>query len=150
MTSPMLNKLQLSQLIRAHIAAQFYDSSGLAAQGTAIYSLSDPRDIHDVRYVGQSRVPRRRFEQHLNTARLWLPEERPWWIKSPKLRPLSQWIRQLYHEEYRLPAMIVTQWAHSNAQARLAERTLIFTYLQNRQPLLNVESELIGNQLLLL
>ena len=150
MSTPVLNKAQLARLIRTHIAVQLYDDSGHTAQGTAIYSLYDPRDIRDVRYVGQSRDPKRRFAQHINTARLWLTDEKPWWVKSPKLRPLSEWIRQLYHDDFRLPTMIVNEWAGDTAGARQAERARIFTCLQNRQQLLNVESELIGEQLLLL
>src|SRR4051812_48398846 len=72
-----LTKMQLTRLIRRHVAAQLYDESGTEASGIAIYTLSDPRDIRAVRYVGQSSAPRRRFLQHLNSARLWLPEEVP-------------------------------------------------------------------------
>jgi hypothetical protein len=137
-------------MISSHLASQLYDESGLSAQGTAIYYLSDPREIREVRYVGQTKDPKRRFAQHLNTARLWLTDERPWWVKSPKLRPLSEWIRQLYHDEYRLPTMIITQWVESGAQARLAERTRICACIRNQQLLLNFENEVIGQQFLLL
>jgi hypothetical protein len=107
--------------------------------GTAIYSLSDPRDIRLIRYIGQTSAPRRRFLQHLNTARLWLPDETPWWIKSPKLRPLYDWIRQLYGDGYRLPTMVVHQWV--TEQPRTAERLHIQQCLSNNLPLLNVETE---------
>ena len=53
-----------------------------------IYTLSDPRDLRQVRYVGQTSAPRRRLLQHLNAARLWLPDERPWWIKDEKAAPV--------------------------------------------------------------
>jgi hypothetical protein len=115
----------------------------------AIYTLSDPRDLRLVRYVGQTRSPRRRFMQHVNTARLWLPEQRPWWVKSPKMRPLYEWIRELYLDERRLPVMTVLAWTEAR-HARLEERNRICEYLGHQLPLLNRESETIGNQALLL
>ena len=125
------------------------DDSGATPQGVAIYSLSDPRDIRQIRYIGQTTVPRRRHLQHVNAARLWLPDELPWWIKSPQLRPLYSWIRQLYREDGRLPVMIVSVWVDL-PQARLVERTRIYECLQQELPLLNVESELRGPQMTLL
>jgi hypothetical protein len=79
---------QLRRRFRAHAEAHLYDESGVPPEGLAIYTLSDPRDIRDVRYVGQTSSPRRRFLQHLNQAQFGLPDERPWWVKQPKLRPL--------------------------------------------------------------
>ena len=114
--------------------------------GTAVYSLSDPRDIRAVRYIGQTQFPQRRFLQHLAGARLWLPDERPWWIKSPKLRPLYHWIRALYREDMRLPTMVVAEWVETNAAARLAERARIYDCLSHRMSLLNVETEILGTQ----
>ena len=124
-----------------------YDDSGVVAQGTAIYSLSDPRDVREVRYIGQTNVPRRRFLQHLSTAKLWLPDETPWWVKSPKLRPLYRWIKELYRDEYRLPVMVVTAWVETASDARLAERSRIYECLQKRLRLLNVETEILGRQI---
>jgi hypothetical protein len=69
------NKVQLGQRVRRHVREQLYDESGERADGVAIYTLSDPRSIRNVRYVGQTRSPTRRFFQHMNTGRLWLPEE---------------------------------------------------------------------------
>jgi hypothetical protein len=146
----LLTKAQLARHIRGHVAGQLYDESGTTPQGTAIYSLSDPRDIRQVRYVGQTSAPQRRFLQHLNTARLWLPDETPWWVKSPQLRPLSQWIRELFRDEYRLPSMLISGWVAALSDARLAERTRICECLENRLQLLNVESKIIGRQLLLI
>jgi hypothetical protein len=146
----LLTKAQLARHIRSHVAAQFYDETGTTPQGTAIYSLSDPRDIRQIRYVGQTSAPKRRFLQHLNTARLWLPDETPWWVKSPRLRPLSQWIRDLYRDEFRLPTMIISERADIVPGARLAERTRICECLEKRLQLLNVEAEIIGRQLQLL
>jgi hypothetical protein len=77
--------------------------------GFAVYTLSDPRALRDVRYVGQTRSPTRRLGQHINTARLWLSDEVPWWFKSPELRPLYEWIRQLHSDERRLVTAIVGQ-----------------------------------------
>jgi hypothetical protein len=140
----------LARYFRKHVDAQLYDDSGSAPQGSAIYFLSDPRDIRQIRYVGQTSAPRRRFLQHLNTAMLWLPDEKPWWLKSPKLRPLSDWIRQLYQDEQRLPVMVVTAWVPTAAQARIAERARIYECLQLRLQLLNVEMKILGRQMPLL
>jgi len=147
---PILNKAQLARHIRGHSGAQIYDESGALPVGIAIYSLSDPRDIREVRYVGQTALPRRRFLQHLNAARLWLPDDRPWWVKSPKLRPLYTWVRELYRDEWRLPTMVVSAWLPTTAEARLAERACIFDCLAKRLPLLNVETEILGRQIALL
>lgn len=149
MSVRFVTKVEIGLRFRRHVIMQLYDDSGIVPCGTAIYSLSDPRDIRQVRYVGQTRAPRRRFLEHLNTARLWLPDERPWWVKSPKLRPLYGWIRELYRDGLRLPVMVITGWAQSISDARVAERTRIYECLQQRLPLLNVETEFLGRQLTL-
>jgi hypothetical protein len=143
----LTTKEQLSKHFRSHVGVQLYDDSGVVPQGVAIYFLSDPRDIRAVRYVGQTRVPRRRFLQHLNTAGLWVPDDKPWWIKSPKMRPLSEWIRELYRDELRLPVMVITAWIPTVSDARVAERTQIYECLERRLRLLNVEREILGRQL---
>jgi hypothetical protein len=142
--------VRFGRLFRAHVCTQLYDDSGAAPRGTAVYTLSDPRDIRQVRYVGQSNAPKRRFLQHLNTARLWLPNETPWWVKSPKLRPLSEWIRELYQDELRLPVMVITAWVETASDARVAERAQICACLEKRLRLLNVETEILGRQIPLL
>ena len=138
-----LTPAQLARQIRLRFRAQLYDDSGDSPEGTAIYSLSDPRDIRQIRYIGQTVAPRRRFLQHLSTARLWLPEETPWWVKSPRLRPLYQWIRELYRDEGRLPVMVICAWV-GGAEARVAEQKQIRACLMRQLPLLNVESERVG------
>jgi len=143
-------KEQLSKLFRSNVGVQLYDDSGVAPLGVAIYSLSDPRDIREVRYVGQTSTPRRRFLQHLNTAMLWMPDDKPWWVKYPKMRPLSEWIRELYRDELRLPVMVITAWLPTVSAARVAERSQIYEYLEKRLWLLNVESEILGRQLALI
>jgi hypothetical protein len=147
LTPPILTKAQLARYIRRHVDVELYDDSGVDPGNVAIYSLSDPRDIRCVRYVGQTAFPTRRFLQHLNTARLWLPEERPWWVKSPKLRPLYTWIRELYGDELRLPTMVISAWVSAASDARLAERVRIFECLAKSLPLLNVETEILGRQI---
>lgn len=142
-------KIQVARRARACCESQLLDLSGMDASEAAIYALSDPRDISVVRYVGQTRSPRRRLLQHINTARLWLAEQRPWWVKSPQLRPLYEWIRELYLDEQRLPVMTVIAWTEAS-HARLEERNRICAYLGQQVPLLNRESETIGKQLLLL
>jgi hypothetical protein len=148
--STSLTKAQLTRHIRSELDSHLYDDSGVAPQGTAIYWLADPRDIQHVRYVGQTRAPKARFRQHLNTARLWLPDETPWWVPSPKLRPLYQWIRELHRDELRLPVMVVSAWLDTTSKARMAERARIFDCLAKQFPLLNVETEILGRQLPLL
>src|SRR5262249_5900075 len=110
---------------------------GATPTGTAIYSLADPREARVTRYIGQTAQPSRRLMQHLRTARLWLPDETPWWIKAPQLLPLYHWIRDLYGQERRLPVMIVHAWVDAE-RARLAERDHIRICLERQQPLLNV------------
>jgi hypothetical protein len=128
------------------VATDVSTASGAAAQAlTAIYALADPRDLRAVRYVGQTRSPARRYLQHITTARLWLPDETPWWIESAKLRPLYAWLRELYRDDGRLPAMIVEQWVDT-ARARAAERSRIADCLVRRLPLLNFEAQKLGRQ----
>jgi hypothetical protein len=145
--SGCVDSAQLGRHFRSRVGALLNDESGVAPRGTAIYSLSDPRAIRQVRYVGQTNAPRRRFLQHLGTARLWLPDETPWWVKSPKLRPLSEWIRELYRDEHRLPVMVITAWVETVSDARVAERTRIYECLESRLQLLNVETEILGRQI---
>lgn len=146
MIPSMLTKASLSRRLSRHVESEMYVDSGESSGGVAIYTLVDPRDLREIRYVGQTSQPRRRFLQHLNTARLWFPDERPWWVKSPKLRPLYTWIRDLYADESRLPTMIICAWAETGAAARLQERMHIIHCLANRLPLLNVESERFAQQ----
>jgi hypothetical protein len=147
MASSYLSKSELTRHIRRQLGSHIHDDSGASGEGTAIYWLSDPRDIQHVRYVGQTRGPRRRFLQHLSTARLWLPDEKPWWVQSPKLRPLYEWIRELHRDDLRLPVMVISAWVETTTQARVAERTRILECLEQRLSLLNFESELLGRQI---
>jgi hypothetical protein len=124
-----------------------YDDSRLDPIGIAIYSLADPRELRLTRYIGQTASPRRRFLQHLTTARLWMPDEIPWWVQQPKLRPLYEWLRELHRDEGRLPTMVIHSWVETTQAARLAERTRIYESLANRLPLLNVEREFLGGQM---
>lgn len=144
-----LSKAQLTRRIRSQLQLLLHDESGDEASGVAIYTLSDPRDLRAVRYVGQTSSPRRRFLQHVNTARLWQPDqdEEAWWVRLPKLRPLYDWIRQLHREDGRLPAMVVTRWVSDLSLARSAERNHIEFCLARELPLLNVEAGLAAGQL---
>lgn len=147
-----LDRPQLARLVRLRLPGLLLDETGGApAEGAvAVYTLSDPRDLRDVRYVGQTRSPQRRLLQHIHTARLWLPDDLPWWFGKPKLRPLYDWIRALHRDEYRLPVMLVTAWTGSVRAARLAERELIHAHLNRRQELFNVEREILERQVPLL
>jgi hypothetical protein len=148
MTSP-LSKAQWMRHVRSRLDLLLCDESGTVPAEVAIYTLSDPRDLRAVRYVGQTRSPRRRFLQHVNTARLWMPDadDSAWWVKLPKQRPLYRWIRELHRDEHRLPAMVVTQWVDTVALARSAERNHIAHCLGLDLALLNFEAELAGRQL---
>ena len=122
--------------------------------GTAIYTLSDPRDTRCARYVGQTRDPRRRFAQHLRMARLELADgedaETLWWVRSPQYRPLYAWIRELHRDSGRLPYLWVEEWLVPEADARVAERAAIMRLLARGAALLNVEARQLGSQLPLL
>jgi hypothetical protein len=143
----MLTQAEMARRFRHHAERELYDDSGRDPVGTAVYSLADPRDLRLTRYIGQTSAPRRRFLQHLSTARLWLPEERPWWVKQPRLRPLYEWLRELHGQEERLPTMIIHTWVDTARGARLAERARIVAALASDLPLLNFERELLGRQL---
>jgi hypothetical protein len=143
----LLTRSQLGFRISRHVERELIDDSGVSPAGIAIYSLADPRALRVTRYVGQTAAPRQRFLQHLRTARLWVPEERPWWVRQPKLRPLYEWIRELHGEEQRLPTMLIHSWVETTQAARLAERTRIFESLANNLPLLNVERDILKAQI---
>ncbi len=149
MESP-LTRPQLTRYVRTRLASHLFDESGVEPLGTAIYGLSDPRDIRDLRYVGQTRSPRSRYLQHLSTARLWMPDETPWWIREIRLRPLYDWIRMLYQDGQRLPVMVVSAWIEKPADVLSAERARIMECLGGRMNLLNIESERTGMQVPLL
>ncbi len=144
-----LDRAQLTRYLRAQLPGHLCDASGAVAAGIAIYSLCDPRELAAPRYVGQTRDPRRRLQQHVAAARLWLPDERPWWVRSAKLRPLYEWLRELFRDERRLPVMVVQGWVEVSA-ARAAERTWICECLERQLPLLNFEYELLRRQLQLI
>jgi hypothetical protein len=118
--------------------------------GTAIYTLADPRDVRSPRYVGQTREPYARFAQHVQTARLWLPDYVPWWVRSPKHRPLYAWIRELHRDGGRLPFMRVEEWVEPDADPLVAERAAIMQWLARGAVLLNAEALKLGAQLPLL
>jgi hypothetical protein len=118
--------------------------------GTAVYTLADPRDLRSPRYVGQTRDPHARFAQHVQTARLWLPDDVPWWVRSPKHRPLYAWIRELHRDGGRLPFMWVEEWVEPDADPLVAERAAIMRWLARGAALLNAEALKSGAQLPLL
>jgi len=129
--------LALQRELRRRLHQLLYDESGVTPAGAAIYSLADPREARVSRYIGQTAQPPRRLMQHLRTARLWLPDETPWWITAPRLRPLYHWIRDLYSQEGRLPVMVVHAWVEAQ-DAQRAERKHIRVCLERQLPLLNV------------
>ena len=131
---------------RAHVHADVPEAPG----GTAVYTLADPRDVRCPRYVGQTRDPYARFAQHVRTARLSVPDAMPWWVRSPKHRPLYMWIRELHRDGGRLPFMCVEEWVDSGADPLVAERAAIMRWLARGAALLNVEAGRLGGQLPLL
>lgn len=127
----------LQRELRRRLHLYLFDESGVTPAGTAIYSLADPREARVSRYIGQTAQPPRRLMQHLRTARLWLPDEMPWWVKAPRLQPLYLWIRELHSQDGRLPVMVVHTWVEAR-HAHLAERDRIRACLEQQLPLLNV------------
>ena len=138
-------KAQIARNIRDRCDAHIVDHSGVLVGEVAIYTLSDPRDIRLVRYVGQTQSPRKRYLQHVGAAKLCLPDDLPWWIKQPKKRPLYEWIRNLYRDERRLPVMAVVAWTDPQ-HALSEERRHILELLGHQLPLLNRESEFSAKQ----
>src|SRR5262245_30367338 len=136
----------ISVAARSHVHAEACGERG----GTAVYTLADPRDLQSPRYVGQTRDPHARFAQHVQTARLWLPDSVPWWVRSPKHRPLYAWIRELNRDGGRLPFMWVEEWVEPDADALVAERAVIMRWLARGAELLNAEALKLGAQLPLL
>jgi hypothetical protein len=130
---------------RTHVV----DASG-SPGGAAVYTLADPRDVQSPRYVGQTRDPHARFAQHVQTARLWLPDEVPWWVRSLKHQPLYVWIRELHRDGGRLPIMWVEEWVDADADPLVAERAAIMRWLARGAALLNAEALKSGPQLPLL
>ena len=137
----------LTREIRRRLPTLRFDDSGVEPSGFAIYTLSDPRHVRLVRYVGQTANPRRRHTQHVAAARLWMPDTIPWWVRRLELRPLYEWIRTLHADEGRLPTMIVAAWCIRPRDARALERETIMKYLAERMPLLNREAALLGAQI---
>jgi hypothetical protein len=70
-------------------------------------------------------------------------------VKSPRLRPLYEWIRELYRDGERLPVMVICAWVEAR-QARSAEREHICACLERQLTLLNVETRLLGGQRVLI
>ena len=134
----------LARRVRRELPYLLSDESAAEPAGFALYTLADPRDVRRVRYVGQTASPRRRYLQHVRTARLWLVAETPWWVRVPRMRALYVWIRELYLDEARLPFMLVGEWLATAAEVRARERQLIGELAACGLPLLNVEAGRLG------
>jgi hypothetical protein len=145
-TAPYPTRSALTQRIRDCRQHNIVDQTGVAPGEVAIYTLSDPRDVRLVRYVGQTRNPQSRLTQHLNAARLWLPDERPWWIRQEQLRPLYSWIRELHGDGGRLPVMFVVGWTSAEL-ARRDEHRFVREFVADGLPLLNHEAAGLGRRL---
>jgi hypothetical protein len=68
-----LTRRELTSYVRGHTRTNLYDESGVSTDRVAIYGLSDPRDIRDVRYIGQTRAPQSRFLQHVKRGKTVAP-----------------------------------------------------------------------------
>lgn len=126
--------------LRRHLGVLICDTSDAERVGVALYTLSDPRDVRAVRYVGQSSAPTRRYRQHVRAACLAQDGARPWWLRQPHLGPLHEWIRALHADGGRLPFMLITNWAPSVAAARLLEQSLITAHRAAGCALFNCEA----------
>lgn len=135
-----VTRAEIALRLRRQLPALICDDSDGERAGVALYTLSDPRDVRAVRYVGQSRAPLRRYRQHVRAACLALDARAPWWIRQPDLGPLHAWIRALHADGGRLPFMLITQWVPSVAAARLLEQSLITSHRMAGCPLLNCEA----------
>lgn len=142
MPVPPQARLALLRRIRQARQHNIIEPPNVDRGDVAIYTLADPRDVAVARYVGQTRNPESRLSQHVNAARLWLPDERPWWIKPPELRPLYLWIRELYADDGRLPMMVIAGWADAD-RARGDERKVVRDLLAVGVPLLNAEAGIV-------
>jgi hypothetical protein len=129
----------LALRLRAALEHNIIERADLPRGDVAIYTLADPRDVRNARYVGQTRNPQARFAQHVNAARLWLPDEKPWWVRPPELRALYAWMRELYADDGRLPMMMVAGWADAD-RARGDERKVIRDLLAEGALLFNHEA----------
>jgi hypothetical protein len=145
-----ISKGRLARALRAAGRSQVHGAEGGSSGWTAVYTLSDPREVRRPRYVGQTRDPRRRYAQHVHTARLWLPDSTPWWVRSAKHRPLYSWLRALHRDGGRLPFMWVVEWLDPSRDPLVAERTAIMQLLTQHSDLLNAEARGLGAQLPLL
>ncbi|MCU0867502.1 MAG: hypothetical protein MUC36_27280 [Planctomycetes bacterium] len=65
---------------------------------------------------------------------------------EPGLRPLYEWLRELWSEGERLPVMVVVAWVPEDGRPLLAERELIHELLSRGLPLLNIEAARAGWQ----
>jgi hypothetical protein len=138
----VITRAQFANQLHRSLTLLIMDDCCDVEGAVAVYTLSDPRDVRDVRYVGQTRSPRSRYRQHVNKASPWLPDEVPWWFKAPKDRPLHEWIRELHRDGARLPVMIVSGWHQDISTARAAERALIYQCLEQGLRILNVEARI--------
>jgi hypothetical protein len=143
-------KAGIARVLRAARRSQIYGAEGGSSGWTALYTLSDPREVRRPRYVGQTRDPGRRYAQHVHTARLWLPDSTPWWVRSPKHRPLYSWLRALHRDGGRLPFMWVVEWLEPSKDPLVAERAAIMQLFAQDSELLNAEARGSGAQLPLL
>jgi hypothetical protein len=130
----------LVRRLRGALQAQVCDVTAGERAGIALYTLSDPRDVRAVRYVGQTGAPLRRYRQHVRAACLWLSAAGPWWVRAPHLVPLHGWIRALHADGGRLPFMLVHQWVPTLAEALALEQSLIDTHRAAGCLLLNCEA----------
>jgi hypothetical protein len=138
----VISRAQFSAALRRQIPFLLMDHSKAAAGAVATYTLSDPRDVSDIRYIGQTGSPVSRYRQHVNKASPWLPDDMPWWVKAPKNRPLHEWIRELHADGGRFPVMVIVEWHAGVPAARAAERALIIQCIAQGQRILNVEAEI--------
>jgi hypothetical protein len=138
----VISRTRFSVDLRRRTPLLLIDDCFDVAGEVVVYTLSDPRDVRDVRYVGQTRSPRSRYRQHVNKASPWLPDEMPWWIKAPKDRPLHEWIRALHRDGGRLPVMIIVEKHPDICAARAAERAWIHRCLAQGLQIFNVEAQI--------
>src|ERR1700758_15619 len=95
----IVSRYSLRWRLRLHL----FDESGAAPQGTAIYSLADPRAVRVSRYIGQTAQPRRRLLQRERRLPMMVVHD---WVEAPQAHAAER-ARILACLEQRLPLLNV-------------------------------------------
>jgi hypothetical protein len=121
------------------------DDERMDARGRATQARAGMPEVEQRR----EQLPARAGMPEVEQRREQLPgavADTPWWVRSPKHRPLYAWIRALHSDGGRLPFMWVEEWVGPDADALVAERAAIMRWLARGAELLNAEARALGAQ----